>query len=68
MRIERDEHSVTLTVRDDGRGFDNRVAPRANAFGLVGLRERAYLVDGRVRIESAPGSGTTIEVTVPLPA
>jgi two-component system, NarL family, sensor histidine kinase UhpB len=35
---------------------------------LAGLRERAYLVDGKLTIESSPGQGTAIEVRIPLPA
>ena len=35
--------------------------------GMVGMRERVRNHDGRLRVDSMPGSGTTIEVTVPLP-
>jgi signal transduction histidine kinase len=67
VRLRRGEGEAWLTVRDDGRGFDPSAPTRPNAFGLVGLRERAYLVNGRIRIESAPGKGTCVEVVVPLP-
>ncbi|MGZ5042505.1 MAG: MASE4 domain-containing protein [Usitatibacter sp.] len=68
VSLRRSAGEVHLRVRDDGRGFDPAQAMRPNAFGLVGLRERAYLVDGRIRIDSAPGQGTTIEVAIPLAA
>ena len=59
--IEEDEW-VQVTVRDDGDGFDP-TAP-AHGFGLVGMRERVDLLDGRLHIESTPGSGTTVTVAV----
>ena len=54
-----------LRVRDDGRGFAR--VPRANGrphLGLSGMRERALLVGGRLQVFSAPGEGTTIELTM----
>ena len=59
-------NQIRLRVRDDGRGFDPDNPRKPNSFGLVGLRERAHLVDGEIRIESAPGRGTNIEVRIPL--
>lgn len=54
----------TLTVRDDGRGFDAAGVVRDSAYGLVGMRERADVVGGRLKIDSKPGAGTTITVVV----
>lgn len=59
---------IVLRVRDDGVGFDLSARRKPNSFGLAGLRERAYLVDGELRIDSSPGRGTMIEVHIPLPA
>lgn len=52
----------TLTIRDDGRGFDAATGVRDSAYGLVGMRERADMIGARVDIESAPGLGTTVTV------
>ena len=60
--------SARLTVADDGAGFDPEEARRAGGVGLASIEERAQLLGGRCRIASAPGAGTRIEVTVPLPA
>jgi len=62
--------ALELTVQDDGAGFDV-VAARARAsggasLGILAMEERARLVGGKFRIESAPGVGTTVRVTVPL--
>jgi signal transduction histidine kinase len=59
---------ATLDVRDDGSGF----APTADGYGpngglgLRGMRERIEALGGRLAVESAPGQGTTIAVTVPV--
>jgi PAS domain S-box-containing protein len=58
--------SVALRVRDDGRGFSPEDPRKPGSFGLMGLRERAYLLGGDVSIASEPGRGTTVEVRIPL--
>jgi tetratricopeptide (TPR) repeat protein len=57
-----------LTVADDGAGFDPAEVRRATGLGLASIEERAQLLGGECRIVSAPGAGSGIEVTVPLPA
>jgi hypothetical protein len=65
--LERQGEDIVLTVDDNGNGFDAEETVRPGSFGLVGLRERAALLDGRVKIESAPGRGAHIEMRLPLP-
>lgn len=60
--------TVRLAVADDGAGFDPAGARRGGGLGLASIEERARLLGGRSRVRSAPGAGTEIEVTVPLPA
>jgi signal transduction histidine kinase len=57
---------VTLSVTDDGSGFDIDVPPRAAArrLGLASMRERARAAGGTLSVLSAPGRGTTVRVTV----
>ncbi|MCX4246370.1 sensor histidine kinase [Paraliomyxa miuraensis] len=58
---------ATVRVHDDGRGFDPEAAIRAGrSRGLVGMRERAELLGGELRIDSAPGEGATITAVIPL--
>lgn len=59
-------NAIELTIRDDGTGFDPGVPRKSGSFGLVGLRERAYLVGGTLRIATTLGEGTTVEVEIPL--
>ena len=67
--IERREGFVTAIVEDDGRGFDSErqsAAGVTTGLGLLGIRERAGLLDGVVEIESVPGKGTTLIVRCPV--
>jgi signal transduction histidine kinase len=57
--------SLTLSVQDDGPGFDP--AAPVGGYGLTGLRARAAEVGGRARVRSAPGEGTTVTVCLPVP-
>jgi len=63
--VYRDE-TIALTIRDDGAGFDPGARRKSGSFGLVGLRERAYLVGGTLRIDTTLGVGTTVEVDIPV--
>jgi len=65
--LERTASDVVLRVRDDGVGFTPADARKAASLGLIGLRERARLLHGRAEIASAPGAGTQVEVSFPLP-
>jgi signal transduction histidine kinase len=55
---------VTVTVRDDGIGFDTRVPPKS-AYGLVGMRYRVEAAQGSLAVVSAPGQGTLIRMSLP---
>jgi len=67
---ERRGSELRVIVEDDGRGFDTAAAPASadgqRRLGLLGMAERAALVTGMLEVESAPGNGTTIYLTVPL--
>jgi signal transduction histidine kinase len=58
--------TVRLVIEDDGAGFDPGKV-RDGALGLVGIRERVSLLDGRFEIDSSPGAGTTLLVELPAP-
>ncbi len=55
---------IVIDIRDDGRGFDPATVP-AGHFGLVGMAEFAGLAGGTCSVESFPGGGTTVRVTLP---
>ncbi|OAJ59372.1 hypothetical protein A6V36_27375 [Paraburkholderia ginsengiterrae] len=55
---------IQLVVTDNGRGFNVDTTRRVHSFGLLGMAERARLIDAQLQIESRPGNGTTIRVRV----
>ncbi len=62
--------AVTIEIEDDGEGFDpasiSGTAVGGRGLGLAGIRERLELLGGSAIIESAPGQGTRVVLTVPL--
>jgi signal transduction histidine kinase len=58
--------TLTVSVRDDGCGFDKGAV--SEGYGLAGLRARAAEVGGTAQVRSAPGDGTTVTVRLPVPA
>jgi two-component system, NarL family, sensor histidine kinase DevS len=62
--LTRKNGTVVAVIEDDGRGFDPTVS--SDGFGIQGMRERVELVNGHLKIESEPDSGTTLVVEVPL--
>ncbi len=60
---------VTVTIRDEGCGFDPpdpETVPGDGGTGLAGMRERAVLVGGTFAVRASPGKGTTIRASVPI--
>jgi signal transduction histidine kinase len=64
VNLESTEGKVTLTVHDDGVGFDVEKRDKANHYGLEGMQERAQLVGGEITVTSKPGEGTTVKLVV----
>jgi signal transduction histidine kinase len=58
--------TAAAVIEDDGRGFDPAAA-RQDGLGLLGMGERIALLEGKLTVESSPGSGTTLVAEVPLP-
>jgi signal transduction histidine kinase len=65
LMLMREENEITLSVRDDGRGFDYDA--QHNGLGLMGMKERAAMLPGCLSIRSSPGQGTEILVKATLP-
>ena len=68
LDLSRDE-CVALRIEDDGRGFSvssEGASAAGGGVGLFGMYERISLVGGQLTIDSAPGEGTELRVTVPL--
>jgi signal transduction histidine kinase len=63
-----EKDAAWLKVRDDGCGFEpsSSVSAGGAHLGLVGMRERAEMLGGRLSLDSRPGQGTEVAVTVPI--
>jgi len=58
---------VILEVKDNGRGISEMELHNTRSIGLLGMRERAALLGGEVRVRGEPGKGTTVSVRIPRP-
>ena len=66
VHLDRDDRRIRLRVVDDGRGF---VAEEASGrFGITSMTQRASAMGGALSIDTAPGSGTTVELHLPVAA
>ena len=63
--VEENEQ-LHIQIRDNGQGFDAQDTVAAGHYGLLGLRERARLANGELTVESEPGAGTILSMTLPL--
>ena len=66
IEIQRLGKFLQLVINDNGRGIDLDQARNIKGLGLIGMRERVETIDGDFNIESAPGKGFRIKITVPL--
>ena len=67
VRLSQVEQELVLTVRDNGRGISKEEIAHARSIGLIGMRERAAEVGGKVTFLSLPGRGTTVTMRAPMP-
>ncbi|HEV8559189.1 MAG TPA: ATP-binding protein [Actinophytocola sp.] len=65
VMLDGDEEHVTVSVTDDGNGFDPERAAERHGMGLSLMRERAAELGGEFRVDSTPGRGTTVHIRLP---
>lgn len=66
VRLEREDHKVTLTVTDDGKGIDQESIHKKGHYGIDTMRERVELAGGKLRIQGEAMRGTEVRATIPL--
>ena len=67
IKLERDVHEVQLQIKDDGRGFKmDGIGDGGRGMGLKNIAERVRILGGKLKIDSQPGRGTRIEVSIPI--
>ena len=70
FKVERDMHTLTLAIDDNGQGFSREALAADSSrrgFGLLGMAERVRLLGGTYSLRSAPGQGTTTTIKLNLP-
>ncbi|MGA2029272.1 MAG: PAS domain-containing sensor histidine kinase [Verrucomicrobiota bacterium] len=66
LKLVRNRDELILEVADNGRGFNKNKMQGYKSLGLLGMRERAALIGGRVEVDSAPGKGSKVTVIFPV--
>lgn len=66
IELHRGDSMLIMKIGDDGVGMDTAAARKSGSFGLVGMRERISYLQGQLTIDSAPGKGTALTVSIPL--
>jgi signal transduction histidine kinase len=64
--LEEEANNLILSVKDNGRGIKEEEISSSKSLGLLGMRERALLFGGGMKISGTPGKGTTVIVRIPL--
>lgn len=64
--LKEDKEMVLLSITDDGIGFNKEAVDSHSSFGLLGMNERVISLGGHLTIETAPGSGTCIRISLPV--
>jgi signal transduction histidine kinase len=70
IMVKRQPMTISLTIRDNGHGFDvsimNLNNPHSTGFGLNGINERARMIGGKLTVESRPGKGVNLTIEIPV--
>jgi signal transduction histidine kinase len=65
IRVQQEANRLSLSIQDDGRGFDVR---HLKGLGLLGIEERVARLGGKCEVHSSPGTGTILAIALPLPS
>ena len=63
IEIRHQGDRLLVDVRDDGQGFDPARLDESGGMGLAGMKQRVSRIEGKLKIASAPGQGTTVKVS-----
>ncbi|HCJ66375.1 MAG TPA: hypothetical protein DHV62_03385, partial [Elusimicrobia bacterium] len=66
VRLRKEENNIILEINDNGRGIGENEIANPKSFGLLGMRERAVILDGEINFKGIPKEGTTVMVKIPL--
>ena len=66
ISVIKETNKLTLEVIDNGVGFDTTSKKRSDSYGLIGMKERIFLLNGDLAITSKLGKGTTVKVVIDI--
>ena len=66
VELAASDHTVTLTIRDDGKGIPAGWATKEGSFGLLGISERALALGGELSVANRDGGGACVQVKIPV--
>ncbi len=61
-----EDDNIVLRIQDDGKGFDTDTLVHKRTFGILGMKERVFSLNGKFKLSSAPGKGTKIKISIPV--
>jgi signal transduction histidine kinase len=56
---------LNLAIEDDGKGMDLNASAQGKTLGLLGIKERTFILGGSFAIDSSPGNGTRVQISIP---
>lgn len=66
VQLKMKNHFIELTVSDNGKGITSRELNSSTSLGIIGLRERVRILNGKINFQGLPGKGTTVSVEIPF--
>jgi PAS domain S-box-containing protein len=68
LTLDRSDHELLVTIRDDGRGIRSEDLEKVESLGLVGMRERVWALHGEISVSADEPPGTRIDISIPIAA
>ncbi|HYM95488.1 MAG TPA: PAS domain S-box protein, partial [Chitinophagaceae bacterium] len=65
INLQKENKRIVLNIEDDGKGFEQEKATNKKTLGILGMKERTFMMGGNYQIKSKPGKGTQVVVSVP---
>ncbi|MCX8056951.1 MAG: sensor histidine kinase [Ignavibacteria bacterium] len=66
LELKKENEKLKIKISDNGRGFDPSCLKTNTGFGLLGIRERVYILNGEFNLETSEGKGTSITILIPI--
>jgi signal transduction histidine kinase len=66
ITMKEDDGELVLRISDNGKGITDKEKSGSQSLGLLGMRERAHLIDGKIDISGTEGEGTMVTLRIPL--